>query len=459
MMDCFFFTNSLGIIEMVNRAGLNLLGYSEEELIGKHIKILFVEEEETEGEELSFRSDKIIKFIKRGIIHNIKMVFASKNGKHIPVLFSASVMLDDKNEIEGMVCKATDIMKQKRVKEDLGRALQQRDKYIRELEYLMYFSSVVNNETNKNGLFVQLGVYLREHFDPDNLAIINLDLEKNLISVPHIYPEMNVDKLINRNVLLDASNCSVLRTGTEKFVTAMSKESDVNCIVPGKEGGYACVPFKVGDMVIGAILMVKREENFWDNKEILRPLRVYASVTSSALFRIRLLELTRQAAITDPLTGIYNRGFFDNILKKQIAMAKRRDKPLSLIMADIDHFKKLNDTHGHIAGDRVMKKLAKVIGGSIRSSDVFARYGGEEFAIILPETDAKRTVKKAETIRQHIETIKIKGMAANQSLRVTISMGAATFPIHGTDYAALIGAADRALYKAKEKGRNRVELP
>ena len=163
--------------------------------------------------------------------------------------------------------------------------------------------------------------------------------------------------------------------------------------------------------------------------------------------------------MTDALTGAYNRRFFDEMLKQQIALAKRRDESLGLVIVDLDYFKKVNDTYGHIVGDQVLQQISRIMKNSIRSSDVLARYGGEEFVIVMPSIDLTNALKKAEGIRQHIESVRFNVDTFGRSIQITISIGVASFPEHGAEYDALVAAADSALYKAKEKGRNRVESP
>ena len=147
------------------------------------------------------------------------------------------------------------------------------------------------------------------------------------------------------------------------------------------------------------------------------------------------------------------------MLEKQLALARRHNEPLGLLIADLDRFKDFNDTYGHLAGDRLLQQVARILKNSIRSSDVLTRYGGEEFAIIMPATDITAILEKAEKIRQGVESTNFDDIVPGRSLKITISIGAASFPEHGTEYTDLVSAADKALYKAKRGGRNRVEKP
>ena len=220
-----------------------------------------------------------------------------------------------------------------------------------------------------------------------------------------------------------------------------------------------CVPIVTGKTIAGVVMMVKKEKGYWERKELHESIKVYVGIAESSLHRVRLLRVTRNAAIMDVLTGIYNRRFFDEMLEKQITLAKRRNDPLSLLIFDLDYFKKINDTYGHKAGDNMLQELTKGLKNSLRQSDILARYGGEEFAIIMPATDIASALEKAESLRKQVESGSFGSIVPGQSLKITISIGVATFQKHGTESATLVTAADRALYKAKEGGRNRVETP
>ena len=162
-------------------------------------------------------------------------------------------------------------------------------------------------------------------------------------------------------------------------------------------------------------------------------------------------EIYRLTTI-DGLTQIFNKRYFLDTLEREIARAHRYRRPLSLVMFDIDHFKKVNDEFGHLAGDQVLKTLALTIKSKIRREDLFARYGGEEFSIVLPEIDGLNSKPFAEKIRQLVEVTEFR--FENAVIPVTISMGVATMDMDSTDPQALIKRADERLYEAKSSGRN-----
>jgi diguanylate cyclase (GGDEF)-like protein len=167
-----------------------------------------------------------------------------------------------------------------------------------------------------------------------------------------------------------------------------------------------------------------------------------------------LKQLAEQAT-TDPLTGLNNRRSLQKQLDQELVRAGRGRHSLAVILLDIDHFKRFNDTWGHQAGDEVLKRVAEVIRKGIRTSDIAGRYGGEELITILPEATAQAALARAEAMRREIEAQQLEH--AGDSLgSVTASFGVAVFPDHGNDSVSLIRAADDALYEAKTAGRNRV---
>lgn len=163
-----------------------------------------------------------------------------------------------------------------------------------------------------------------------------------------------------------------------------------------------------------------------------------------------------EAAVRDPLTGIYNKRYFLDRLRGEYAYSVRHTVPLSLLLFDIDHFKQINDTYGHPAGDTVLKTLAQVISRTIRAEDIFARYGGEEFAVIARELESAPAYAFAERLRRVVESTRFE--AEGYHIPVTISVGIATLgPTNFLDEADMIREADQNLYVAKRAGRNRVE--
>lgn len=162
----------------------------------------------------------------------------------------------------------------------------------------------------------------------------------------------------------------------------------------------------------------------------------------------------QEQAIHDPLTGLYNRRYLDEALRRELALAKRKGYAVSLVMGDIDHFKAVNDTYGHQAGDEVLKAFAAMLQQKLRASDICCRYGGEEFLLVMPEVPEGAAGQRAEQMRLAIQETPVR--LTGGPIGITASFGIASFPQHGEDGDQLTRAVDVALYEAKNFGRNRV---
>lgn len=176
-----------------------------------------------------------------------------------------------------------------------------------------------------------------------------------------------------------------------------------------------------------------------------------------AIENVRLHEEAQRLAITDGLTGVWNKRYFQMQFRQMIATAQRFHRPFSILMMDLDHFKTVNDTHGHQRGDSVLIEFSQRVTKLLREVDTFARYGGEEFICLLSETDMEGAMTTAEKIHDAIRGEPF-GSMDDELLNVTVSVGVASYPEHGDTYKGLVEAADRALYQAKQRGRDQVCL-
>jgi diguanylate cyclase (GGDEF)-like protein len=186
--------------------------------------------------------------------------------------------------------------------------------------------------------------------------------------------------------------------------------------------------------------------------------RLIIMLTASALSLSLVIRSQRllQLATSDPLTGLFNRGYVDDRFALELSRARRYGKLLTIAVIDTDRFKSLNDTHGHPAGDLVLRKISALLRDSIRQSDTVGRYGGEEFVVILPETDIEAAQQKLESLRELVASTPIALGTRGEKVQVTISAGLASFPQDGEDAAELFALADERMFQAKKEGRNRV---
>jgi diguanylate cyclase (GGDEF)-like protein len=248
------------------------------------------------------------------------------------------------------------------------------------------------------------------------------------------------------------------------------------------DGRRLVVPLANKGGIQGWLRVFSPSRRCFDQDEI-ELLQILANQAAAALDNTRLYEALAQQAITDGLTGLYNHRFFYERLRDEVVRARRYDLPLSLLMMDLDDFKTYNDRFGHPAGDGVLRRVAEIMQAQLRSSvDVAARYGGEEFAVILPHTEPggaeqvgrrlsahvravepdlatpRGALVAGERVRHSIEAERFPGRRPDETAQVTISVGIASLPVHGLAAEDLVGAADRALYQAKQHGKNRVEV-
>ena len=182
-------------------------------------------------------------------------------------------------------------------------------------------------------------------------------------------------------------------------------------------------------------------------------LKLFAGQIELSVSMTRLLESVKTQAVTDVLTGLYNRRYFDETLAKEIKKSQRSQRPFTLITLDLDHLKQINDTYGHSAGDKAIALIGSILLKSARETDIPARFGGEEFALVMPDTDTEGGIDAAERIRAMIASKKIEGVG-----NITASIGVATYLKHANTIEDLVKLVDQAMYSAKENGRNRVEV-
>jgi len=271
-------------------------------------------------------------------------------------------------------------------------------------------------------------------FSPDFFALARWKLRKGGLTSYILNQEEPV-------VLPDVS-------GLEEPVNPALRQEGVKSII--------ATPLLVRGKIIGILYVDDFQPRKFDQNDssILGLLGGYAAL---AIEKTKLLDDTRRMAITDGLTGLNNQQEFIRRLEEESARAARYGRPLSVVELDIDFFKNYNDTHGHLAGNEVLKTLAKTITDHSRVTDLCARTGGEEFAVIMPETDFAKAMALAERLRVLVEEMSLKTEGNGRSEdKITVSIGVASCPEHGQTAMELYHAVDQALYRAKDNGRNRV---
>ncbi len=220
---------------------------------------------------------------------------------------------------------------------------------------------------------------------------------------------------------------------------------------------YFCFPILAHGETVGLLhlrALEGKQESFHASKKLAQ---LCAEQISMAIANVRMRDQLHDQSVRDPLTGLFNRRHMTETLRKSINRSQQTGAPLSLIAVDVDHFKKFNDTHGHDAGDMVLRAVGSALEQGCDRDEIACRIGGEEFMLILPDNTPEDAMTRAEQIRQAVEAVSVR--YGEKSLpRITISVGVSHYPAHGTMTQDLMRAADDALYTAKDNGRNQVQV-
>jgi diguanylate cyclase (GGDEF)-like protein len=259
--------------------------------------------------------------------------------------------------------------------------------------------------------------------------------------------------------IFQPEQCWGIRLGRKHF-TANAKNAltcDHTQIVKyDNDHHLVCIPLMAQNDIYGLLYVeVPHDvENKIPDDQLLL-INAFSELVALALANVRLRENLRYQSIRDPLTGLYNRRYLEDFFVKQIYQAERARVSIAVLMLDMDHFKKINDTYGHDAGDLVLKEMSKILQSDIRISDISARYGGEEFIVLLYDVDKDEALARAEHVRKAVSYVHIK-YGAQHVASISVSIGIAIYPSDGQTAQELIEAADKALYHAKNTGRDKV---
>lgn len=256
---------------------------------------------------------------------------------------------------------------------------------------------------------------------------------------------------------ISPTDCWALRLRIAHAVRA--REPALSCEhVVDRTGDSICVPMFSQGETIGILHIMGRDPAERPAHELGVETRQLVSAVAEqialTLANLQLRKKLQTEALRDPLTGLHNRRFADDWIEREVSQSNRSGRPLGLIMVDVDHFKQVNDAHGHDAGDAVLKAIADTFRSSLRLGDVPCRIGGEEFMILMPDIDLDTLARRAETLREQVVGMGVR--YHGQVLPpITVSAGVAVYPKHGRSVAEVVKAADAALYAAKRAGRNR----
>jgi len=260
---------------------------------------------------------------------------------------------------------------------------------------------------------------------------------------------------------LSTADCPALTRG--KSMLLSEEDSGIICGHRSRnpEKPSLCLPLTAHGQTLGSLFIQFDRFDTSDIGPVVKQRRMAVNMVEQftmAYANLQLRERLHHQSVRDELTGLFNRRYMEESLERELLRADRYDLTLGIILLDIDHFKKVNDAHGHYVGDRVLEALGALLPKLIRGEDIACRYGGEEFILIMPGASVEDTVQRAEQIRRLIRTRLAVPLPDGEDLRITSSFGVAVHPVHGGDAERILKAADNALYRSKREGRDRVTL-
>lgn len=318
-----------------------------------------------------------------------------------------------------------------------------------------HFKQAIEEDENKIEIYQRLSLLLEQDHQISTFSVYELDSKKNQLIPIVVDGKSGADcRWCDPQILSRPETCRARRTGHK--VDGVNSPDICYAFRPTEANSHRhfCFPILQSGAVGGVMQLVSTPQNQQHLLDLEPYLNAYLREASPVLEAKRLMETLREATLHDPMTGLNNRRFLQEYVETLVHNVQRSKSHLSILMLDLDHFKMVNDSLGHDAGDAVLKALAKVFKQSVRASDMVIRYGGEEFLIILQESEGSRADFVAEKIRAAVETLKTQ--VDGVTIQKTISIGVADFPNDSATFWQAVKYADVALYEAKATGRNRV---
>ena len=453
-----------GMIVYANPQFERMFGYGAGELIGKHVTIVNAGTDKSPQETAKEITQALEKSgVWTGEVHNIK-----KDGT--PFWCSASVSTFTHSEYGTVwVSVHQDMTERKRMETELQESNEKLAAWVnrleessREISLLSQMGDLLQSCRNAEEAYQVIARSARHLFPAQSGGLFVFNNSRNLVEMMSAWGESPP-----RECTFTLDDCWGLRRGRPHVV--QEPDSEMNCAHLGKDvpASYLCIPMMAQGETLG-VLHLRSEppdanpserrpnaqsEHFTSSKQQLAV--TVAEHIALSIASLKLRETLSHQAIRDPLTCLYNRRYMEETIERELHRAARNGAPLGIIMFDIDHFKELNDSFGHSAGDAFLRELGTFLMANVRQEDIACRYGGDEFILVLPECSIETTRERAEQVREGFKRLGVK--YHGQGLRaVTLSLGVAVFSAHGLTAESLLRKADQALYRAKAEGRDRV---
>lgn len=340
-------------------------------------------------------------------------------------------------------------------KDELGVLSSEFNRLMDTIGHVTSFKKIIEEDESIEDIYMRLGKIFIDDLGFDNCVIYEVSSSKNNMKIVYPPEAEGIELHCKRDIQLDCELCRVKRTG--HMVSSADYSNICKYYTEGVNDIHYCVPMMIGGNVGGVVQFVCGKRGICDIDDIKKKMsraKQYITDAQPVLEAKRLMKTLKESAFKDALTGLYNRRFLEESFENLVAGALRRGTTLGLLMCDLDFFKQTNDVYGHDVGDMVLKEAASNIRKNVRTSDLVIRFGGEEFLVLLIDTKPGDSFDVAEKIRERIEESKVK--IAGGFIQKTISIGVSEFPTDTQNFWEAIKFADVALYKAKERGRNKV---
>jgi diguanylate cyclase (GGDEF)-like protein/PAS domain S-box-containing protein len=464
--------DSRGRIIQWNKAAEQVFGYSFGELEGKSSFALYADNDELQA---------MLSHLRRnGSVRGYEIHLKKKDASVVPFALSINLLYDRSHKVIGSVCVARDRSEIKRAMNDLATINQRLRHEVAERKQV----KIALQETNQS--LQEVVAQVEERNRTMTLGNEMADMlqacqasEEAYKAIAHFLPKLFPDAagalymLNNSRNLFEAvaswgrdqhlvpvfapDECWSVRRG--RLHKLKNHKESLRCrhVPEDIPGGYQCMPLIAQGETLG-VFHFRPGSPPATQTPVLAAIKEQLAVAVAedlalALANLKLREDLRSQAIRDPLTGLFNRRYLEVTMEREINRVKRQETPLGVIMMDLDHFKDYNDTFGHSAGDELLSALGSLLKRHIRGEDIACRYGGEEFLLILPGASMEIALERAEGLRQAVKEMHLHHQGLSPA---TLSLGVAVYPDHGDIGGHLVRAADAALYRAKNAGRDRV---
>lgn len=341
----------------------------------------------------------------------------------------------------------------------IEKANQKLEMLVKDLSLIYEIGQKVNSVIDLEKLYEHITETLKRYLHIEQFSISIYDEEKQYLVVRAVEGFSNKEHVLSSTFRKGEGVAGQAAASGRKIyirsTTAENRFLHYRGETTKPYSSFLSIPLIYQQEVLGVINFGRCQEAGFSANDV-KMLSLVANQVALAVTNAKLYTKTKELSVKDELTGVYNRRHFQRMLKMEWKRAVRFRRDLSVVMIDADHFKEYNDTFGHVQGDQVLKRLGGVFEKNLREVDTVARFGGEEFILLLPDTDKHGAIAVAEKLRKLVEREKCYDADGNETRKITISLGVATFPDDVGGIEDLIDHADIALYRSKEKGRNQV---